>query len=79
MPWKIGVSRPAARDLYRLPQGDREAVETAIARLATALGLADVRELRGRTGEWRLRVGRWRVLLALDNRDGQIAESRALP
>ena len=47
-------------------------------RLAQDVGSADIRKLSGRTGEWRMPVGRWRVMLELDNRAGLIVVTRIL-
>ena len=79
MPWQLAIARRAAEDLDGLPPRDREAVERAITRLLADLGATDLRKLGGRTGEWRLRVGRWRVLLLLDNQAGRITVTRVLP
>jgi mRNA-degrading endonuclease RelE of RelBE toxin-antitoxin system len=76
MPWRVEVSSHAQRDLQRLPRRDREAVIEALRRLGIDPGAADMKKLGGRRGEWRLRVGRWRVLLDLDNADGLITVSR---
>jgi mRNA-degrading endonuclease RelE of RelBE toxin-antitoxin system len=46
----------------RLPRNDRERITSAIEWLPGS----DVRQLTGRRGEWRLRVGNWRALLRLD-------------
>jgi mRNA-degrading endonuclease RelE of RelBE toxin-antitoxin system len=79
MPWELAISRRAARDLDDLPRSEREAIEAAISRLSADLSAAAIRKLRGRTGEWRLRVGRWRVFLELDNRAGRITVTRVRP
>ena len=42
-------------------------------------GTSDIRKLGGRRGEWRVRVGRWRVTLELDNEAGVINVTRVLP
>ena len=52
----------AAKALRRLPRNERERILTAIERLPAG----DVRSLKGRRGEWRLRVGDWRALFRLD-------------
>ena len=38
-----------------------------------------MKKLGGADDEWRLRVGRWRVLLDLDNQTGVITITRILP
>ncbi len=39
-------------------------------------GAGDVKALKGHVGEYRLRVGDWRVLFALDASQGQIVVQR---
>ena len=63
MPWRLIVTRPAEKDLADLPGPDKLAVLAALERLVNNPGTADLRKLTGRPNEWRLRVGRWRVLL----------------
>ena len=72
------VSGRATRDLARLPRGDREEVIQALRRLAGDPGGSDLTKLAGRRGEWRLRAGRWRVLLVLDNTAGTMTVTRVL-
>jgi mRNA interferase RelE/StbE len=48
--------------LRRLPRNERERIIAAVERLPGG----DVRRLAGRKGEWRLRVGDWRLLIRLD-------------
>ena len=52
----------ATKTLRRLPRNERERIITAIERLPRG----DVRRLTGRRGEWRLRIGDWRLLICLD-------------
>ena len=67
---------PAAqRELRRLDNATRRRIAQALRRLAeTAHG--DVRQLQGRRGEWRLRVGDWRVIFFYDQADGAIVVTR---
>ncbi len=48
-------------------------------RLSMDVGSTDIGKLAGRRGEWRIRVGRWRVILELDNTAGLINVARVLP
>jgi hypothetical protein len=43
-------------------------IDAALSRYATT-GHGDVQPLRDRRGEWRLRVGKWRVFFSLDPPD----------
>jgi mRNA-degrading endonuclease RelE of RelBE toxin-antitoxin system len=54
-------------------------VRAALRRLRDEPGAGDLKKLAGRSGEWRLRVGRWRVILGLDNASGIITVVRVLP
>jgi mRNA interferase RelE/StbE len=48
--------------MRKLPRNERERILVAIQRLPAG----DVRSLKGRRGEWRLRVGDWRAIIRLD-------------
>ena len=57
---------PAAlRDFDGLDRITRRRVAAALERFA-ATGRGDVKRLQGRSGEFRLRVGKWRVFFDLD-------------
>lgn len=56
------IAPAATKALRKLPRNERERILTAIERLPAG----DVRSLKGRQGEWRLRVGDWRALIRLD-------------
>ncbi|MGI8553769.1 MAG: type II toxin-antitoxin system RelE family toxin [Dehalococcoidia bacterium] len=62
-----------------MTQRDRNAVLQALDRLAADFGSADVKKLSSGHSAWRLRVGRWRVILDLDNKTGAINVTRVLP
>jgi mRNA interferase RelE/StbE len=55
---------PALRDLRRLDRQTAARILAAVARYARA-GQGDIRRLQGRDREWRLRVGDWRVIFAV--------------
>jgi mRNA interferase RelE/StbE len=57
------IAPAAAKALRKLPRNERERILAAIERLPAG----DVRSLKGRPGEWRLRVGDWRALIRLDS------------
>jgi mRNA interferase RelE/StbE len=56
------VAPAAAKALRKLPRNERERILAAIERLPAG----DVRSLKGRRGEWRLRIGGWRAIIHLD-------------
>ena len=78
MPWGYQLTRPALRDLDRLPHDQRARVIAAIERAALDPAGADLIKLEGGGNRWRLRVGTWRVLLDLNNRAGLITVTRVL-
>ena len=73
------VFRPAAlRDFARIDRIVQARIDAALLRYANT-GYGDIKALKGRTGEFRLRMGKWRVffllqppdvirVLAIDNR-----------
>jgi mRNA interferase RelE/StbE len=64
---RVTITHAAARDLRRLPEDIARALLVAIdAYVGGRMPNADVRKLRGRSHEWRLRVGSYRVLFEAD-------------
>jgi mRNA interferase RelE/StbE len=59
--WRVEVSNRAERDLTRLPVDEKRRIVAAILALRDGPEPPNCRRLEGRP-EWRLRVGRWRVL-----------------
>jgi mRNA-degrading endonuclease RelE of RelBE toxin-antitoxin system len=77
---RVIIGSRAEKDLSALAATDKTAVLDALERMQTDLASADVPELGGRTGEWRLRVGRWRAIFELDQPAGvMIHVTRVLP
>ena len=67
MPWIIITLKRPEKSLSAIPKPERTNIEEAIDKLTQGpyvRGL-DVKPLRGRP-EWRLRVGRWRILFLVD-------------
>jgi mRNA interferase RelE/StbE len=63
------VFRPAAvRDLENLDRTVQARIDAAFSRYV-ATGHGDVKSLKGRHGEFRLRVGKWRVFFLLESPD----------
>ena len=61
--------RPAAvRDLGHLDRGVQARIDAALVRYAMT-GHGDVKSLKNRPGELRLRVGQWRVFFSLEPPD----------
>ncbi len=78
MPSKVAITRQAQKDLDGLPARDRGIVEDVLARLADDPGAVHWKKLGGVRNRWRVAVGRWRVILAADNRAGQLTVLRVL-
>jgi mRNA interferase RelE/StbE len=78
MPWRLALSNRARRDRAALNPSDRAAVDDALNRLVSNPSSVDFRKLAGAADVWRLRVGRWRVLVELDSNSGIMAVSRIL-
>ena len=63
------VFRPSAvRDLARLDRVVQARIYAALVRFA-ASGHGDVKSLKDRPGEFRLRVGKWRIFFSLERPD----------
>ena len=78
MSWRPVWTEQALKDAERLDARVRERVVAAVERHA-ANEHGDVKRLRGREREWRLRVGDWRVLFAYDHDAGLLLVLRVLP
>lgn len=77
--YRFEYSRAAIRDLKRLDRPVRERVVTALERLVAAETVGDIRALTGAPGEFRLRVGDWRVRYELDTEHEKLLVLRVLP
>lgn len=69
---KLIFTEPAIKDLAGLEAGVRERVKTALDRLLTHPETADLRKLQDRAKAWRLRVGKWRVILEIKKGEDHI-------
>lgn len=78
MSLKITWAVRAAKQRDRLGQALFRRVIVAIERFAET-GQGDVRPLRGHTGEYRLRIGDWRVTFAIDLARREMVILRILP
>ena len=65
MSWQVRWLDRALKEAERLDRPTRQRIFDAVNRLA-ATGQGDVRPLQGRSGEYRLRVGNWRILFQRD-------------
>lgn len=78
MTWLVTWSSLAARDMEDLDLPIAARIRRAARRFAET-GHGDVRRLTGQQLEWRLRVGRWRVLFTFDLEARKIIVLRVLP
>ena len=63
---RIAFRPRAVRDLERLDRIVQARIDAALVRYA-ATGHGDVKALKDRPGEFRLRVGKWRIFFALES------------
>ncbi len=64
--WRYELNVKAERDMRHLDEVTRRRLFEAFDRLTEEPMRGDIRKLQGRTKEWRLRVGEWRVLFERD-------------
>ena len=79
MPWQLIITRPAERDIAGLHERNRTAVIGELDCLGENPSRVNLKKLAGRDNEWRMRVGRWRVILRFDNQAGTLIVLRVLP
>lgn len=79
MSWRLRYSQRAIRDMRNIPLPDRQAINDRLASAALDPGSVDFRKLTGSKSQWRVRVGRWRATLDLDNQTGMMTVLRVLP
>ena len=70
-------NRQAESDFARLPGRRQDRVLAALERLADT-GQGDIKKLRGRQDQWRLRVGDWRTIITFADRGSIIRVLRVL-
>ncbi len=76
--WTYVITPPARRDLRRLDRPVKKRVVDAIDRFVANPQAGDTRKLTD-SGEWRLRVGDWRVRFNFDGEARTIVVTRVLP
>jgi mRNA interferase RelE/StbE len=66
--WRLVWDPQAAATLEGLARRDRPLAQRIRQRVASfaETGQGDIRKLAGRSGQWRLRVGSWRVIFVFD-------------
>ena len=64
MTYRIVYDKPAVKFLRKQPQDKREWIMAAIHKLPNS---GDIKPLAGRDGEYRLRIGSYRVIYSIDH------------
>ena len=78
MTYELQVERAARKDLDQLPERDYRRIEATIDRLAGDPRPRGARKLRGAYGRWRMRVGEYRVVYAVFEKEGLVKILRVL-
>ena len=78
MAYELQVERAARKDLDRLRERDYQRIEAAIDRLAAEPRPRGARKLRGAEGRWRMRVGDYRVVYAVFQKERLVKILRVL-
>ena len=79
MRWRVIITPRAERELKGLQSRDQARIREALDGLTDFPRQGDLRKLRGREEEWRLRVGDYRVRFTPDSRNRVISILRVLP
>jgi mRNA interferase RelE/StbE len=64
--WKVIIQEKEKRYLAKLPRRERERILDAMSGMTADPLAGDVVKLKGNMEGYRLRVGRWRILFAVD-------------
>lgn len=64
--WSAKYSQKSLQSLKKLPQQAQKQIVSAVRRLAAQDPSCDVKKLKTRQAEWRLRVGSYRVIFERD-------------
>ena len=67
MSYEIKLTRPAEKEVFDLDAATFRRIQAVIDGLSENPRPAGVRKLKGRENEWRIRVGRFRVLYGIDD------------
>ena len=76
---QVVLSPAAEKDLRALDMDARRRVLTTIEGLRVVPLRGDIKKLKGREDQWRLRVGDWRVIFDIDDTGSVIYIVRILP
>jgi mRNA interferase RelE/StbE len=76
MRYRITVSRSAEKELRLIASAWAEKISTAIDRLATQPRPSGCKKLKGSSNLWRIRIGDYRVVYAIDDKVRVVAIER---
>jgi len=62
--WQVAFTNKARKELQSVPAADRIVIYRTIEKLAQNQAHLDIKKLWGEPPQWRLRVGKWRVIYA---------------
>jgi mRNA interferase RelE/StbE len=70
--YRISFKASAAKEVERLPASVASRAMNKIGALATQPRPSGVKKLQGTPERWRLRIGEWRVIYAIDDRNRSV-------
>ena len=81
MKWSYGFTNRADRDLRDIGEDDRRRMFETLDRFTAdpVRSGVDVQRVKGSRDDWRLRVGRWRLIFQYDRQKHLILVTRVLP
>lgn len=79
MAWLLIISPAVLKDMDRMPQWAAAAIGRELEKLAADPATVDIKKLRGRDEEWRIRVGDWRAIFTFNRTVRAVEVSRVLP
>lgn len=65
-PWELEFVRRAEKAYAVMPPAQRAALERTFDRLTRNPGFVDLKRMQGTANQWRIRQGRWRVIIVFD-------------
>lgn len=65
MAWNVQITRPAQKELLRLPANDQQRVSAALLAMQEDPFRGDIKRLKGHPTAWRRRVGSYRIIYDL--------------
>ncbi|MBQ7197220.1 MAG: type II toxin-antitoxin system RelE/ParE family toxin [Synergistaceae bacterium] len=69
--WQVELGNSVKRKLKQIPEPDKERLKEAIRLLRDTPEALDIKKLVGRD-DYRLRVGKWRFLMDIDEKEKKI-------